>query len=103
MSKVTVITHLHIAMTKREALEMFSQSEQYITPDAICRQLREIRQRSSVYSYLFRLHKQGLLLRGRVSGRVAYRISQRGIERLNFLKSVYNTGGASRDDHGRAL
>lgn len=84
-----VVTHLHIVMTKREALEMFAQNEQYVTPDAICRQLREFRHRSSVYSYLFRLHKQGLLLRGRVSGRIAYRISQRGIERLHFLRSVH--------------
>jgi DNA-binding transcriptional regulator PaaX len=68
---------------------MFSQNEQFITPDAICRQLREFRRRSSVYSYLFRLHKQGLLLRGRASGRIAYRISQRGIERLHFLRSVH--------------
>ncbi len=84
-----VVTHLHVAMTKREVLEMFSPNEQFVTPDAICRQLREFRHRSSVYSYLFRLHKQGLLLRGRVSGRIAYRISQRGIDRLRFLKSVH--------------
>jgi Fe2+ or Zn2+ uptake regulation protein len=89
MSRVMVVTHLHFAMTKRDVLEMFARNEQFVTPDAICRQLREFRHRSSVYSYLFRLHKQGLLLRGRVSGRIAYRISQRGIERLHFLKSVH--------------
>jgi hypothetical protein len=83
-------------MTKREVLELFFQCGRFVTPDAICRQLREFHHRSSVYSYLFRLHKQGLLLRGEVPGRVAYRISSRGIERLKFLQSVYNTGGASR-------
>jgi Fe2+ or Zn2+ uptake regulation protein len=86
------VTHLHIAMTKREVLEIFSQSARFETPDAICRQLGEFRQRSSVYSYLFRLHKQGLLSRGEASGRLAYRISQRGIERLRFLRAVDDTG-----------
>jgi Fe2+ or Zn2+ uptake regulation protein len=89
MSRVMGVTHLHFAMTKREVLEMLAPNEQFVTPDAICRQLREFRHRSSVYSYLFRLHKQGLLLRGKVSGRIAYRISQRGIERLHFLRSVH--------------
>ena len=83
-------------MTKREVLEIFFQNARFVTPDAICRQLREVHHRSSVYSYLFRLHKQGLLLRGKLSGRVAYRISQRGLERLRFLQAVYNTGAASR-------
>ncbi len=89
MSRKTGVTHLHIAMTKREVLEMFLEHAQFLTPDALCRQLHEFHHRSSVYSYLFRLHKQGLLLRGRVAGgRVAYRISERGIERLNFLRSL---------------
>jgi DNA-binding PadR family transcriptional regulator len=84
-------------MTKCEVLEVFFQSAHFVTPDAICRQLRGFHYRSSVYSYLFRLHKQGLLLRSRlVSGRIAYRISDRGVERLNFLKSFYKAGGASR-------
>jgi Fe2+ or Zn2+ uptake regulation protein len=96
MSNPKAITHLQIAMTKREVLEIFFREPRFLTPDAICRQLGEFHHRSSVYSYLFRLHKQGLLLRGGVGGRVAYKISERGIERLNFLKSVYNTGGASR-------
>jgi hypothetical protein len=82
-------------MTKREVLEIFVQNACLVTPDAICRQLGEFHHRSSVYSYLFRLHKQGLLLRGETWGRLAYRISQRGIERFNFLRSVHNTGGAS--------
>jgi DNA-binding PadR family transcriptional regulator len=84
-------------MTKRGVLEIFFREACFLTPDAICRQLREFHHRSSVYSYLFRLHKQGLLSRGAVGGRVAYKISERGIERLNFLKSVYNTGRASRN------
>ena|SRR6266478_4422604 len=99
----TGVTHLQIAMTKPEVLELFFRDARFLTPDVICRQLGEFHHRSSVYSYLFRLHKQGLLKRGRVAGRVAYQITERGIERLNFLKSVYNTGRASRNHDERAL
>lgn len=74
-------------MTKQEVLEILFQKQCPVMPDAVCRQLRGFHHRSSVYSYLFRLHKQGLLLRQTVRGRIAYQISQRGIERLHFLKS----------------
>lgn len=74
-------------MSKQEVLEILFQSVRSVTPDVVCRQLRGFHHRSSVYSYLFRLHKQGLLLRQTVHGRTAYQISQRGIERLHFLRS----------------
>lgn len=74
-------------MTKQEVLEICLNSGGLVTPDAVCRQLRGFHHRSSVYSYLFRLHKQGLLLRQTVQGRIAYQISQRGNERLQFLRS----------------
>lgn len=74
-------------MTKQEVLEILFQNAVSVTPDAVCRQLRGFHHRSSVYSYLFRLHKQGLLLRQTVQGRIAYQISHRGIERLRFLRS----------------
>jgi Fe2+ or Zn2+ uptake regulation protein len=74
-------------MTKQEVLNVLSRSGDWMTPDAVCRQLRGFHHRSSVYSYLFRLHRQGLLLRQTVHGRIAYQISQRGIERLQFFKS----------------
>jgi Fe2+ or Zn2+ uptake regulation protein len=86
------VTHLQITMTKRDVLEVFFRDGSLLTPDEICRQLGAFHHRSSVYSYLFRLHKQGLLRRGRVGSRVAYQISERGIERLKFLMSVYNNG-----------
>jgi len=73
-------------MSKHEVLEIFFSSGRALTPDAVCRQLRGFYFRSSVYSYLFRLHKQGLLLRQTLSGRVAYQISERGIERLRFFR-----------------
>lgn len=74
-------------MTKQEVLDILFQDGRLVTPDAVCRQLRGFHHRSSVYSYLFRLHKQGLLLRQIVQSRIAYQISERGIERLRFLKS----------------
>jgi Fe2+ or Zn2+ uptake regulation protein len=74
-------------MTKQEVLNILSQHGGWLTPDAVCRQLRGFHHRCSVYSYLFRLHKQGLLLRQTVYGRIAYQISQRGIERLKFFRS----------------
>ena len=82
-----VITHLHIAMSKQEVLQIFFENARPLTPDEVCRQLRGFHFRSSVYSYLFRLHKQGLLLRQTLYGRVAYQISRRGIERLLFFLS----------------
>ena len=78
-------------MTKREVLEIFVSSGRSLTPDAVCRQLNGFHFRSSVYSYLFRLHKQGLLLRQTLYGRVSYQISERGIERLRFLRSQRET------------
>ena len=74
-------------MTKQEVLEIFLQAGRFISPDAVCRQLRGFHHRSSVYSYLFRIHRQGLLNRQTIHGRIVYQISQRGIERLRFFKS----------------
>jgi len=73
-------------MTKQEVLEILVKAGHFIPPDAVCRQLRGFHHRSSVYSYLFRLHKQGLLHRQVIHGRIAYQISQRGIERLRFFR-----------------
>jgi DNA-binding PadR family transcriptional regulator len=74
-------------MTKQEVLEIFAKWRGFIPPDAVCKQLRGFHHRSSIYSYLFRLHQQGLLYRQVVHGRIAYQISQRGFERLNFFRS----------------
>lgn len=73
-------------MTKQEVLEIFARTCQFIPPDAVCRQLRGFHHRSSVYSYLFRLHKQGLLSRQTAHGRIVYQITQRGIERLRLFR-----------------
>lgn len=74
-------------MTKQSVLEILAKNKYPLSPDAICRQLNEFHHRSAVYSYLVRLHKQGLLIRAMIDGRIVYSISQRGIERLKYFKS----------------
>jgi Fe2+ or Zn2+ uptake regulation protein len=78
-------------MTKREVLEVIAQHARPVTPDEICRRFAKFHQRSSVYSYLFRLYRQGLLKRGEMGGRIVYSVSDRGIERLNYFKSREET------------
>jgi Fe2+ or Zn2+ uptake regulation protein len=87
-------------MTKPEVLEIFNQATGFIQPDVVCRQLRGFHHRSSVYSYLFRLHKQGLLHRQIVHSRIAYKISQRGIDRLWFLRKKANGLDLNQGDTG---
>ncbi len=74
-------------MTKRRVLELFASKAQFVTPDEIRMHLQNSLQRSTVYSYLSRLCEQGLLERAEAWQRVAYRITQRGTERLKFLQS----------------
>ena len=74
-------------MTKRRVLELFAASQRFMTPDEIRMRLQENLQRSSIYSYLSRLCRQGLLVRAQGWARVAYRITPRGIQRLKFLQS----------------
>jgi DNA-binding PadR family transcriptional regulator len=75
-------------MTKRRVLEIFAANAQWMTPDELRIRLQSLPQRSSVYSYLSRLHQQqGLLERGLRSGRIVYRISPKGRERLAFFRS----------------
>jgi len=83
-------------MTKTKVLAIFAATAQFMTPDDVCMSLRGYRARSSVYSYLFRLHRQGLLERDERWGRIVYRISQRGIQRLAFLRSRETKGSVSR-------
>jgi DNA-binding PadR family transcriptional regulator len=74
-------------MTKRAVLEFFAKSFHPVSPGEICRHFGKLRCRGSVYSYLFRLHRQGLLKRGQIGSRLVYSISDRGLERLNYFKS----------------
>jgi Fe2+ or Zn2+ uptake regulation protein len=74
-------------MTKRRVLEIFAANSKFMTPDEIRFCLRNQSQRCSVYSYLSRLCSQGLLERAGNGYQVAYRITPRGIARLQFLKN----------------
>jgi len=74
-------------MTKTRVLEIFAAAGEFMTPDEVSIRLRGYRRRSSVYSYLFRLQGQGLLIRDRRRGRIVYRISDRGRQRLKFLRA----------------
>lgn len=73
-------------MTKYDVLHTFAQTNGFLTPDELRMQLRLQLDRRSVYSYLLRLARQGLLERvQRGRGRLAYRITERGRDRLAYL------------------
>jgi len=73
-------------MHKQRVLELFAVDARFITPDEIRTRLRLNLQRSTVYSYLSRLCRQGLLERAPEYWRlVAYRITPIGSERLKFF------------------
>jgi DNA-binding PadR family transcriptional regulator len=73
-------------MSKRKVLEIFAANPRFMRPDEIRACLQNHSQRSSVYSYLSRLCRQGLLERAQGWARVAYRITPRGMERLRFFR-----------------
>ena len=74
-------------MTKYEVLVAFAQTNGFLTPDELRMRLRSPLDRRSVYSYLLRLARQGLLeRRGTWRGRLAYRLTERGRARLEYLK-----------------
>ncbi len=74
-------------MTKYQVLNAFAQTNGFLTPDELRIRLRWPLDRRSVYTYLLRLARQGLLERGRTGrGRLAYRLTERGRARLHYLK-----------------
>jgi len=74
-------------MTKYEVLKAFAQTSGFLRPDELRMQLRLSLDRRSVYSYLLRLARQGLLERGRTwRGRLTYRLTERGRARLEYLR-----------------
>ena len=74
-------------MTKYEVLAAFAQTNGFLTPDELRMRLRLSLDRRSVYSYLLRLARQGLLERGGMGrGQLAYRLTERGRARLEYLK-----------------
>jgi len=75
-------------MTKEEVLAIFAQSGGFLKPDEILARLHPRPSRPSFYTYLGRLRGQGLLERfpRQRRGQLAYRITQRGQDRLAFLR-----------------
>ena len=76
-------------MSKREILELFARTGNLITPDSVWLGLHRTLDRRSVYSYLLRLKRQGLLETGpnRRRGFLVYRITERGRARLQYFRS----------------
>jgi DNA-binding PadR family transcriptional regulator len=75
-------------MTKLEVLKIFAQSRRFMKPDEVWHQLGRRLDRRSLYSYLDRLKKQGLVERNPNPrrGQLAYRLTQRGQARLAYLQ-----------------
>jgi DNA-binding PadR family transcriptional regulator len=73
-------------MTKLEVLGIFYNVEHSLTPDGVGRRIRRYRRRTSVYSYLLRLSRQGLLERTRIGTRLAYSLTPRGFDRFEYLR-----------------
>jgi hypothetical protein len=77
-------------MTKLEVLRIFARPGRFIKPDDVWRQLGCRLDRRSLYSYLDRLKKQGLLQRGPSPrrGQLAYCLTLRGQGRLVYLQKT---------------
>ena len=75
-------------MTKREVLAIFAESNRFLKPDYVLSMLRGRTDRRSMYSYLGRLRKQGLLEREPVTrrGHLSYRLTDRGRARLEYFR-----------------
>jgi DNA-binding IclR family transcriptional regulator len=74
-------------MTKLGVLRIFARAGRFARPDEVWAQLGRRLDRRSVYSYLDRLRRQGLLERppNPRRGQLAYRLTARGQARLEYL------------------
>ena len=77
-----------LRMTKLQVLIIFDQVGRFLKPDEVLARLPSRLDRRSLYSYLGRLRRQGLLERDSRSrrGQLAYRLTPRGQERLAYLR-----------------
>ena len=75
-------------MTKLSVLLIFAEANSFLSPDQVCRKLPSGPDRRSMYSYLARLRRQGLLERGPnpSRGRLSYRLTERGAERIAYFE-----------------
>ena len=77
-------------MTKLEVLKIFAQNRRFMKPDEVWHQLGRGLDRRSLYSYLDRLKKQGLVERNPNPrrGQLAYFLTHRGQARLSYLQKT---------------
>jgi hypothetical protein len=77
-----------LKMTTAQVLMIFARSGRFLKPDHVLMQLKPMPDRRSLYSYLARLQKQGLLFRHPNSGRgnLAYIVTERGLARLEYFR-----------------
>ena len=75
-------------MTKLSVLLIFAEANSFHTPDHVCGKIQPRPDRRSFYSYLARLWRQGLLERNPDPrrGRLSYRLTNRGMERIRYFK-----------------
>jgi len=75
-------------MTKAQVLMIFARSKGFLRPDDALAQLEPTPDRRSLYSYLDRLRRQGLLDRYPTSrrGQLAYILTERGQARLEYFR-----------------
>jgi hypothetical protein len=75
-------------MTKAQVLMIFARSGRFLKPDDVLVQLKPRPDRRSLYSYLDRLRKQGLLDRYPNSrrGQLAFILTERGRARLEYFR-----------------
>jgi Fe2+ or Zn2+ uptake regulation protein len=72
-------------MDKKLVLETFAEQSFPLKPDDLHEICLSSYARTSVYAYLLRLNRQKLLERTNLGNRIAYRITERGIQRLEYL------------------
>jgi len=80
-------------MTKLGVLKIFAQGRRFMKPDEVWHQLGSRLDRRSLYSYLDRLRKQGLVERNPNPrrGQLAYRLTERGEGRLAYLQNALSS------------
>ena len=82
-------------MSKVEVLLIFEREGRFLTPDQVHIDLKKALDRRSLYSYLLRLFRQGLLERHKICrGSLAYRLTDRGKQRLKYLQQAHNDGSS---------
>lgn len=83
-------------MDKKLVLEQFANRIFPLRPDDLRELCLSNYARTSVYAYLLRLKRQQLLERTFLGGRIAYRITDRGRQRLKYFGRKTNEQGNHR-------